>query len=140
MDRVVIDTKFDDIEHTMSCTLTQNDTLLFNQFTGLNDIFQIEIPKLKLDGSFSFSLNAATEAVVFSFKGKALRDDLGKLIIFRNLAQESNKSGDGDAGIQYDGRYNKQPAKGVAIDTETREISWDGETVYPVYNGSTSGV
>ena len=43
------------------------DTMLFNQFTGLNDLFQIEIPRLKLDGSFSFSLNAAVEAVVFSF-------------------------------------------------------------------------
>ena len=69
------------------------DTMLFNQFTGLNDIFQIEIPRLKLDGSFSFSLNAAVEAVVFSFKGKALRDDFGKMIIFRNLTQEG-KSGD----------------------------------------------
>ena len=27
------------------------DTLLFNQYTGLNDVFQIEIPKLKLDSS-----------------------------------------------------------------------------------------
>ena len=61
------------------------DTLLFNQYTGLNDIFQIEIPKLKLDSSFSFNLNAATEAVVFSFKGKALRDDEGQMIKFLSL-------------------------------------------------------
>ena len=92
------------------------DTMLFNQFTGLNDIFQIEIPRLKLDGSFSFSLNAAVEAVVFSFKGKALRDDFGKMIIFRNLTQEG-KSGDETYG-QYDGSYAKLPAKEVTVDVE----------------------
>lgn len=92
------------------------DTMLFNQFTGLNDIFQIEIPKLKLDGSFSFSLNAAVEAVVFSFKGKALRDDFGKLIIFRNLTQEG-KSGEETYG-QFDGSYAKLPAIEVTVDVE----------------------
>ena len=92
------------------------DTMLFNQFTGLNDIFQIEIPRLKLDGSFSFSLNAAVEAVVFSFKGKALRDDFGKMIIFRNLTQEG-KSGDETYG-QFDGSYAKLPAKEVTVDVE----------------------
>jgi hypothetical protein len=92
------------------------DTMLFNQFTGLNDLFQIEIPRLKLDGSFSFSLNAAVEAVVFSFKGKALRDDFGKMIIFRNLTQEG-KTGDETYG-QYDGSYAKLPAKEVTVDVE----------------------
>lgn len=92
------------------------DTMLFNQFTGLNDLFQIEIPRLKLDGSFSFSLNAAVEAVVFSFKGKALRDDFGKMIIFRNLTQEG-KSGDETYG-QFDGSYAKLPAKEVTVDVE----------------------
>ena len=92
------------------------DTMLFNQFTGLNDLFQIEIPRLKLDGSFSFSLNAAVEAVVFSFKGKALRDDFGKMIIFRNLTQEG-KTGDETYG-QYDGAYAKLPAKEVTVDVE----------------------
>ena len=92
------------------------DTMLFNQFTGLNDLFQIEIPRLKLDGSFSFSLNAAVEAVVFSFKGKALRDDFGKMIIFRNLTQEG-KTGDETYG-QFDGSYAKLPAKEVTVDVE----------------------
>lgn len=97
------------------------DTMLFNQFTGLNDLFQIEIPRLKLDGSFSFSLNAAVEAVVFSFKGKALRDDFGKMIIFRNLTQEG-KTGDETYG-QYDGSYAKLPAKEVTIDVEDGTIT-----------------
>ena len=113
------------------------DTLLFNQYTGMNDIFQIEIPKLKLDGSFSFSLNAATEAVVFSFKGKALRDDLGQLIIFRNLNQESNTgNGDDNAG-QYDGRYNRLPAEKVTIDIDDREITGTG-VFYPISDENTS--
>lgn len=112
------------------------DTLLFNQYTGMNDIFQIEIPKLKLDGSFSFSLNAATEAVVFSFKGKALRDDLGQLIIFRNLNQESNTGNDDNSG-QYDGRYNRLPAEKVTIDIDDREITGTG-VFYPISDENTS--
>jgi hypothetical protein len=90
------------------------DTMLFNQFTGLNDVFQIEIPRLKLDGAFSFSLNAAVDAVAFSFKGKALRDDFGKLIIFRNLTQEG-QSGDANAALM-DGAYKELPAKEVTMD------------------------
>lgn len=97
------------------------DTMLFNQFTGLNDIFQIEIPRLKLDGAFSFSLSAATEAVVFSFKGKALRDDFGQMIIFRNLTQEG-KAGD-DANAQYDGSYSKLPAKEVTVNVEDGSLT-----------------
>ena len=91
------------------------DTVLFNQFTGLNDIFQIEIPKLKLDSSFSFNLNAATEAVVFSFKGKALRDDEGQMIKFRQLRVEG-KSGDETYG-QFDGSFKRVPAKEVLVDS-----------------------
>ena len=90
------------------------DTMLFNQFTGLNDVFQIEIPRLKLDGSFSFSLNAAVDAVAFSFKGKALRDDFGKLIVFRNLTQEG-QSGDANSALM-DGAYKELPAKEVTMD------------------------
>ena len=96
------------------------DTVLFNQYTGLNDIFQIEIPKLKLDSSYSMSLNASTEAVVFSFKGKALRDDLGNMIIFRQLKQDS-KSGD-SGEKQLDGSYRGIPAVEVTIDGETGNI------------------
>ena len=97
------------------------DTMLFNQFTGLNDLFQIEIPRLQLDGSFSFSLNAAVEAVVFSFKGKALRDDFGKMIIFRNLAQEGNSANEDSK--QYDGSYAKLPAKEVTVNIESGALT-----------------
>lgn len=104
------------------------DTVLFNQYTGLNDIFQIEIPKLKLDSSYSMSFNASTEAIVFSFKGKALRDDLGNMIIFRQLKQDS-KSGDEQYGI-YDGSYKELPAEIVTINENTGAIEGTG-IVYP---------
>lgn len=105
------------------------DTVLFNQYTGLNDIFQIEIPKLKLDSSYSMSLNASTEAVVFSFKGKALRDDLGNMIIFRQLKQDS-KSGN-EAYGQFDGSYAQIPAKEVLVDEDTGALTNTGK-LYPV--------
>ena len=105
------------------------DTVLFNQYTGLNDIFQIEIPKLKLDPAFSMSLNASTEAVVFSFKGKALRDDLGNMIIFRQLKQDS-KSGN-EAYGQFDGSYAQIPAKEVLVDEDTGALTDTGK-LYPV--------
>lgn len=104
------------------------DTLLFNQYTGLNDIFQVEIPKLKLDSTYSMSFNASTEAVVFSFKGKALRDDLGNMILFRQLKQDS-KSGNETYG-QFDGSYNYVPAKEVTIDEEDGHLTDTGR-IYP---------
>lgn len=112
------------------------DTLLFNQYTGLNDIFQIEIPKLKLDSSFSFNLNAATEAVVFSFKGKALRDDEGQMIKFRQLRQEG-KSGDETYG-QYDGSYKQIPAKEVTVDSIDGHLTDTGRE-YPMPDEPISG-
>ena len=114
------------------------DTLLFNQFTGVNDIFQIEIPKLKLDGAFSINLNAATEAVVFAFNGKALRDDEGRMVIFRQLRQEG-KSGDETYG-QYDGSFKRVPAKEVTVDSVDGHLTPTGK-VYPLdenYNPITS--
>lgn len=96
------------------------DTVLFNQYTGSNDIFQIEIPKLKLDSSYSMSFNASTEAIVFSFKGKALRDDLGNMIIFRQLKQDSQAGDSGEK--QLDGSYRGIPAVEVTIDGETGAI------------------
>ena len=105
------------------------DTLLFNQFTGVNDIFQIEIPKLKLDGAFSINLNAATEAVVFAFNGKALRDDEGRMVIFRQLRQEG-KSGDETYG-QYDGSFKRVPAKEVTVDSIDGHLTPTGR-VYPL--------
>jgi len=109
------------------------DTVLFNQYTGLNDVFQIEIPRLKLDSSFSFTFNAATEAAVFSFRGKALRDDEGQMIKFRQLRAEGG-AGDDDAGNgmdQWDGQYRQIPAEIVTIDPVTRDINGTGE-FYPV--------
>ena len=105
------------------------DTVLFNQYTGSNDIFQIEIPKLKLDSSYSMSFNASTEAIVFSFKGKALRDDLGNMIIFRQLKQDA-QAGSGEAG-QFDGSYSHIPAVEVLVDGETGALTETG-VKYPV--------
>ena len=100
------------------------DTMLFNQFTGLNDVFQIEIPKLKLDGSFSVSLTAAVDAVVFSFKGKALRDDEGKMIIFRNIRADEMKADDAaNRDVQFDGSHKDIPAVGVSVDPNTRVLT-----------------
>lgn len=103
------------------------DTLLFNQYTGMNDIFQIEIPKLKLDGSFSFSLNAATEAVVFSFKGKALRDEAGRIMFYRKLSELGSISAT-DSDVQLDGSYANIPADGVVVDSITGAITETGYT------------
>ena len=113
------------------------DTLLFNQFTGLNDVFQIEIPKLKLDGSFSFSFNAATEAAVFSFKGKALRDDLGQMIIFRTITEDEQKVAETGALGQLDGRYEKVPAKEVTVDPVSGDLADTGR-VYPISDAELS--
>jgi hypothetical protein len=102
------------------------DTVLFNQFNGNNDVFQIEVPKLKLNGSFSFSFNAATEAAVFSFQGKALRDDLGRMIIFRQV-EGGNAEETGEAGSsfeQLDGSYLEIPAEFVTI-TSTGDMVKD---------------
>lgn len=104
------------------------DTVLFNQYNGNNDVFQIEVPKLKLNGSFSFSFNAATEAAVFSFQGKALRDDLGRMIIFRQI-EDGSADASADASSSYtqlDGSYLEIPAEFVTI-TSTGEMV-DGET------------
>lgn len=109
------------------------DTVLFNQYTGLNDIFQIEIPRLKLDSSFSLTFNAATEAAVFSFKGKALRDDEGQMIKFRQLKVEGS-DGDGNNGDnrdQYDGQFKRIPAEIVTIDPVSRDIEGTGK-YYPL--------
>lgn len=109
------------------------DTVLFNQYTGLNDIFQIEIPRLKLDSSFSLTFNAATEAAVFSFKGKALRNDEGEMIKFRQLKVEGS-DGEGDNGDnrdQYDGQFKRIPAEIVTIDPVSRDIEGTGK-FYPL--------
>ena len=108
------------------------DTLLFNQYTGVNDIFQIEIPRLKLDGSFSINLSAATEAVVFAFNGTALRDDEGRMLVFRQLRSEG-KGGDADSNGdgQYDGSFKRVPAKEVVVDPVDGHLTPTGK-VYPL--------
>ena len=103
------------------------DTVLFNQYTGSNDVFQIEIPRLKLDSSYSMSFNASTEAIVFSFKGKALRDDMGKMIIFRQLRNDmASADAAADAASEiWDGAYNTIPAEKVTLD-ENNNIEGTG--------------
>ena len=103
------------------------DTVLFNQYTGSNDVFQIEIPRLKLDSSYSMSFNASTEAIVFSFKGKALRDDMGKMIIFRQLRNDmASADASADAASEiWDGAYNTIPAEKVTLD-ENNNIEGTG--------------
>ena len=103
------------------------DTVLFNQYTGTNDVFQIEIPRLKLDSSYSMSFNASTEAIVFSFKGKALRDDMGKMIIFRQLRNDmASADATADAASEiWDGAYNTIPAEKVTLD-ENNNIEGTG--------------
>lgn len=108
------------------------DTVLFNQYTGTNDIFQIEIPKLMLDSSFSINLQAATEAVVFSFKGKALRDDEGQMIKFRQLRNEGGAAdAAAETGAQWDGSFKRVPAKEVTVDAATGELTATGKQ-YPL--------
>lgn len=109
------------------------DTLLFNQYTGSNDVFQIEIPRLNLDSSFSINLSAATEAVVFSFKGKALRDDEGQMIKFRQLRAEGaagDAAGDAANG-QFDGSFKRVPAKEVSVNSISGALE-DTGNVYPL--------
>ena len=102
------------------------DTVLFNQYTGTNDVFQIEIPRLKLDSSYSMSFNASTEAIVFSFKGKALRDDFGQMIIFRQLRNDMASADAADAASEiWDGAYNTIPAEKVTLD-ENNNIEGTG--------------
>lgn len=102
------------------------DTVLFNQYTGTNDVFQIEIPRLKLDSSYSMSFNASTEAIVFSFKGKALRDDFGQMIIFRQLRNDMASADANDAASEiWDGAYNTIPAEKVTLD-ENNNIEGTG--------------
>lgn len=101
------------------------DTVLFNQYTGSNDVFQIEIPRLKLDSSYSMSFNASTEAIVFSFKGKALRDDFGQMIIFRQLRNDMASADADNASEIWDGAYNTIPAEKVTLD-ENNNIEGTG--------------
>lgn len=103
------------------------DTVLFNQYTGSNDVFQIEIPRLKLDSSYSMSFNASTEAIVFSFKGKALRDDMGRMIIYRQLRNDSASAADANSDSEiWDGAFNTIPAEKVVLD-ENNNIEGTGE-------------
>ena len=101
------------------------DTVLYNQYSGTNDIFQIEIPRLMLDSTYTLNLNAATEAVVFSFKGKALRDDMGRMVFYRKLSEVGSISAT-DTDVQLDGSYANIPAKGVSVDDTTGDLTYTG--------------
>jgi len=102
----------------------QGDTMVYNQRTGVYDLFQIEIPKLKLDNTFNFNLNAGGDAAVFSFKGDVLADDEGNMIIFRLVH-------DHDEYEQWDGSHKWVPAKKVIVDEYDRHLTDTGEE-YPV--------
>lgn len=101
------------------------DTVIYNQYSGTNDIFQIEIPKLMLDSTYTLNLNSATEAVVFSFNGKALRDDLGRMAFYRKLSEVGSVSAT-DSDVQLDGSYANIPAKGVIVDGTTGDLTNTG--------------
>lgn len=102
----------------------QGDTALYNQRTGVYDVFQIEIPKLKLDDTFNLNFNAGGDAAVFSFKGDALADDEGNMIIFRLIH-------DHDEYKQWDGSHKWIPAKEVTVDEYDRHLTDTGKE-YPI--------
>ena len=102
----------------------QGDTMLYNNRTGLYDVFQIDIPKLKLDDTFKFDFNAGGDAAVFSFKGRALADDDGALIKFRLIHEL-------DQYTQWDGSHKWVPAKEVTVDEIDRHLTDTGKE-YPI--------
>jgi hypothetical protein len=59
------------------------DTTLYNTRTGRNEAFQIEIPRLKLDDSYTLTFDAAGEAAVFTLNGKALADADKRMMVLR---------------------------------------------------------
>ena len=100
------------------------DTMLYNQRTGVYDLFQIDIPKLKLDNTFNLNFNAGGDAAIFSFKGDALSDDEGNLIIFRLVHDHEEYK-------QWDGSHKWVPAKEVTVDEKDRHLTDTGKE-YPV--------
>lgn len=71
------------------------DTELYNTATGKNEALQIEVPRLKLDDSYTLSLSAAGDAATFNLSGTALADDEKRLIIYR-LYDEAGNAGEAE--------------------------------------------
>lgn len=102
----------------------QGDTMLYDPRKGVYDLFQIEIPRLKLDDTFNLNFNAGGDAAVFSFKGEALSDDEGNMIIFRLVHDHEEYK-------QWDGSHKWIPAKEVIVDEKDRHLTDTGEE-YPI--------
>jgi hypothetical protein len=61
------------------------ETFVIDENTGVKKKIQIEIPKLKINSNFSFSLDAEGDASVFDFSGVALANTSGEIIKVKHL-------------------------------------------------------
>lgn len=61
------------------------ETFVIDENTGVKKRIQIEIPKLKINSNFSFSLDAEGDASVFDFSGVALANASGEIIKVKHL-------------------------------------------------------
>ena len=61
-------------------------SFVLEQATGKRVAIEIEIPKLKLDGAFTLTMEAEGDASVFDFKGMALINANKELIKIKNIA------------------------------------------------------
>lgn len=61
------------------------ETFVIDENTGVKKRIQIEIPKLKINSNFSFSLDAEGDASVFDFSGVALANNAGEIIKVKHL-------------------------------------------------------
>lgn len=61
------------------------ETFVIDENTGVKKRIQIEIPKLKINSNFSFSLDAEGDASVFDFSGVALANSSGEIIKVKHL-------------------------------------------------------
>lgn len=60
-------------------------SFVLEQKTGQRVAIEIEIPKLKLDGAFSLTMEAEGDASVFDFKGMALINEKRELVKIRTI-------------------------------------------------------
>jgi len=61
------------------------ETFVIDERTGVKKKIQIEVPKLKINSNFSFSLDAEGDASVFDFSGVALANESGEIIKVKHL-------------------------------------------------------
>ena len=61
------------------------ETFVIDEGTGVKKRIQIEVPKLKINSNFSFSLDAEGDASVFDFSGVALANSSGEIIKVKHL-------------------------------------------------------